>query len=166
LATLQDPFEPDYLVPWDASAQPEASVDIVLSRAVLEHVPEESIRFFFQHFHRILRPAGTMCHVIDNSDHWQHRDRSLSRVSFLQHEEQNWLWRLAQVNEQTYQNRLRHGDYLRLLSDAGFVVMSEVGRPDPQCLKDLRSLPLASRFKDHGAHDLAILTSLFVAQRA
>lgn len=35
--------------------------------------------------------------------------------------------------------------------------------PDPKCLDDLRSLPLAARFRGKPAEDLAILTSLFVA---
>ena len=86
-ARLHMPLACDYLVPWDPESHPAASVDIVISRAVFEHVPEDELRSALAQFHRILRPGGVMCHIIDNSDHWQHRDRKLSRVDFLRYEE-------------------------------------------------------------------------------
>jgi len=162
-AKLQAPFAFDYLAPWHATSHPSDSADLILSRAVFEHVPEDEIRSFLRQFHRILRTGGAMCHVIDNSDHWQHRDRSLSRIDFLRYDEMDPIWRLAQINEQAYQNRLRHEDYRRLFEEAGFAVALERGEPDPKCLEDLRQLPIASRFRDKDPHDLTILTSLFVA---
>lgn len=162
---LREPFAPDYLVPWDAATHPDASVGIIISRAVLEHLPEAAVRTFLGHFHRILQPGGAMCHVIDNSDHWQHRDRSLSRVNFLRYEEADWRWRLAQLNEQTYQNRLRHSDYRRLIRDAGFVVVGDSGRADARSVQDLQSLPLSRRFQGRDPSDLAVLESLFVARK-
>ncbi|WP_198369864.1 class I SAM-dependent methyltransferase [Roseomonas rosulenta] len=162
---LRTPFTPSYLVPWDAETHPTKSVDIVISRAVLEHVPAETIRHFLGQFHRILRPNGAMCHVIDNSDHWQHRDRSLSRVDFLRYEDNGWRWRVAQVNEQSFQNRLRHSDYRRMLAEAGFTIAGEVGTPDARCLVDLQDLKLARRFQGRDMDDLAILESLFVARK-
>lgn len=138
-------------------------MDLVISRATLEHVPEDQLRVFLAQFHRILRPGGATCHLIDNSDHWQHDDKSLSRVAFLRYEETDWVWRLAQMNTQGFQNRLRHSDYRALLEEAGFRTVLAQGTPDPKCLDDLRSLPLAARFRGKPAEDLAILTSLYVA---
>ncbi|HZF74384.1 MAG TPA: class I SAM-dependent methyltransferase [Acetobacteraceae bacterium] len=166
LARLHGPFPHDYLVPWDPEAHPARSVDIVLSRTVLEHVPEERVAFFFRQFHRILRDGGVMCHVIDNSDHWQHKDRRLSRVEFLRYEEDDIVWRLAQLNEQTFQNRLRHSDYERMTRDAGFHIRASEGEPDAKCLEDLRRIPLSSRFRGYEPRDLAILISLLVARKA
>lgn len=158
-----DSFAADYRVPWNPEAHPAEDVDLVISRATFEHVPEDQLRFFLAQFHRILRRGGATCHVVDNSDHWQHRDASISRVAFLRYEETDRVWRLAQVNPQGFQNRLRHSDYLALLEAAGFRILRAEGRPDPQCLEDLKRLPLASRFRGRPAEDLAILTSLFVA---
>ena len=165
LRRLHTPPPHDYLVPWNAAAQPPSSVDIVISRAVLEHVPEERLRFFFRQFHRILRPGGLTCHMVDNSDHWQHHDRTLSRVEFLRYEETDLVWRLAQLNTQGFQNRLRHGDYEQLMIEAGFEVIQSLGEPDPQCLEDLRRLPLGRRFHGRDNRELAILSSFFVARR-
>jgi SAM-dependent methyltransferase len=157
------PFE--YQVPWDAHAHPADSVDILVSRAVLEHVPEAQLAAFLRAFHRVLRPGGAMCHVIDNSDHWQHHDEGLSPLAFLAHEERSWRWRLAQVNAQFYQNRLRHSDYARLIGAAGFRILHAAGEPDPGCLRDLSSLSLASRFAGRDPADLAVLSSLYLAEK-
>lgn len=160
-----DNFAADYCVPWNPQAHPADDVDLVILRATFEHVPVDQLRFFLAQFHRILGPGGATCHVIDNSDHWEHKNKSLSRVAFLRYEETDWVWRLAQVNTQGFQNRLRHADYRALLQEAGFRVVLERGTPDPPCVEDLKRLPLASRFRGRPAEDLAVLTSLFVAMK-
>jgi SAM-dependent methyltransferase len=155
----------DYRVPWDAARHPAASIDIVASRAVLEHVPEPALVGFLAAFRRILRPGGVMCHQIDNSDHWQHLDLARSRVGFLGVEETDWRWRLAQVNPLFHQNRLRHADYARLIGAAGFRIRHAEGTPHKEALADLPRIRLASRFAGRDPRDLAILDSFFVAQR-
>jgi SAM-dependent methyltransferase len=166
LSRLNGPFPHDYLVPWNPKTFPDQSLDIVVSRAVLEHVPKVQIEYFFKHFHRILRDDGVMCHIIDNSDHWQHKDRSLSRIEFLRYEETELFWRLAQLNEQAFQNRLRHSDYEKLIADADFQIILAEGEPDAKCLRDLERISLSSRFRDYEPRDLAILSSLVVASKA
>lgn len=160
-----DRFSPDYLTPWQADRHPAGSVDIVISRATFEHVPAGALASFLRAFHRILRPGGAMCHLIDNSDHWQHGDRSLSRVDFLRYADDSLVWRLAQLNTQAYQNRLRHSDYRAMFAAAGFSLLLEAGEPDPTCVADLRTMPLAPRFASYAHEDLAILASLFVVSR-
>ena len=161
---LTRPTNFDYLVPWDSSAHPAASVDIVISRAVLEHVPPAAIRQAVGEFDRILRPGGAMCHVIDNSDHWEHKDKTLSRVNFLRYED-GFYWKLACLNVQSFQNRLRHSDYLQLFADYGWTAVLDTGTPDETCLRDLENLPLATPFRGRDHADLAILTSTFVLRR-
>lgn len=164
MARLAGPFEPDYFVPWDSRAQPSQSVDIIVSRAVLEHVPSAALRHVLPDFDRILRPGGAMCHIIDNSDHWEHKDKTLSRVNFLRYED-GLFWKLACLNTQAYQNRLRHSDYSDLFEAYGWTVAAAEGTPDEKCLRDLETLPLASSFRDRDPRDLAILTSGFVLRR-
>ncbi|MGH7085537.1 MAG: hypothetical protein ACREFN_11170 [Acetobacteraceae bacterium] len=108
------------------------------------------------------RGSNPRLHAIDNSDHWQHRDRALSRVDFLRYED-DWFWRLACVGG--YQNRLRHGDYLRLFAAHGWTPIIAEGVPDERCIKDLETLPLASSFRGRDHRDLSILTSYFVLRR-
>jgi hypothetical protein len=66
-----------------------------------------------------------------------HKDRSLSRVEFLHYEETGLVWRLAQLNEQAFQNRLRHSDYVKMIADARFRIILAEGEPDGKCLRDL-----------------------------
>lgn len=164
-ATLEADFPLEYLVPWDSRSQPSASADIVFSRAVLEHVPPAVLERLVTELGRILRPGGVMCHAIDNSDHWEHQDKSLSRVDFLRYED-GWFWRLACFGTQAYQNRLRHSDYLRLFAAHGWTAIVADGVPDERCLRDLETLPLASGFRDRDHQDLAILTSYFVLRHS
>lgn len=158
---LSEGFAPDYVVPWDSRSYLSSSVDIIYSRAVLEHIPPFTIEQMFADFGRILRPTGAMCHVIDNSDHWEHHDKTLSRVDFLRYEE-GFYWKLATLDPQAYQNRLRHSDYLRLFRKHDWTVAFVDGNPDERCLVDLQTLPLARRFRSYPPQDLAVLTSTFV----
>lgn len=163
-ARLRSGFDPDYLVGWDSARHPAGSVDVVVSRAVLEHVPPPAIEAWTADFSRILRPGGVMCHVIDNSDHWEHHDKTLSRIDFLRYED-GLFWRLACRDPQAYQNRLRHSDYLALFRRHGWTAVVDEGTPDEKCLRDLRTLPLASPFRGRDPRDLAILSSVFVLRR-
>ncbi|HEY0181282.1 MAG TPA: class I SAM-dependent methyltransferase [Rhodopila sp.] len=150
-----------YLAPWDLQSHPTGSVDLIISRAVFEHVPVSNLRVFLSEFHRILRTGGSMCHIVDNSDHWQHTDRSLSRMNFLRYSD-GLYWKIVNMG---VQNRLRHSDYEKMFSEFGFSVTVSDGQPDQKCMQDLLTLPLADRFKDYAHTDLAILTSLFVVSR-
>ena len=161
-ARLDRPFPYDYLVPWNPRDLTDASVDVVISRTVLEHIPVDVLESYIPEFARILRPGGMMCHLIDNSDHWQHHDKNLSRLHFLKYED-DLFWRALCVRR--YQNRLRHSEYMSLFERHGFTPLFVEGEPDARSLDDLKSLPLASRFRGRDMADLAILTSTVVLRR-
>ena len=161
---LAEPWNPTYLVPWDIAKQAAASVDIVVSRAVFEHIPEPILENYLRELQRIVRPGGMMCHVIDNSDHWEHRDKSISRLNFLRFDD-GLFWKFSCFNKQNFQNRMRHSDYIALFERTGWQVVAAVGEPDATALQALRQLPLAAKFRAKSHHDLAILTSGFVVQR-
>jgi cyclopropane fatty-acyl-phospholipid synthase-like methyltransferase len=157
-------FDYEYLVPWNSRKTRDNSLDIIISRAVFEHIPKKSVSEFFSEFRRIIKPAGAMCHFIDNSDHSEHLDKSLSRLNFLQFDSNDTWWRVICKNPQNYQNRLRHSDYVALLEESGWSIAQAIGEPDPGALQDLSSLDLAHEFRSKEPVDLAILTSCFVAR--
>lgn len=160
---LRAPLDARYAAPWVPAHEPTASADIVFSRAVLEHVPPAVLSSMLGEFHRILRPNGLMGHIIDNSDHFAHRDRSLSMVNFLRFSDAAW-W-LTGINPQNYQNRLRHSDYLTLIEASGFEILTTSGEADPRSHTDGGRLPLAPRFRRYDPADLAVLTSTIIARR-
>lgn len=155
-----------YLAPCDCRSLPldAGSLDVVFSRAVLEHIPEPVIRGIFRESRRLLRPGGAMCHFVDNSDHWEHRDKSISRINFLRQSE--WVWRFTCVNPLNYQNRLRHQDYLNILREEGFRVVRVDREIDEKSLRLLPQMKLAGRFRGRSHDDLAAITSHILAVAA
>ena len=67
---------------------------------------------------QILAPDSVMCHVIDNSDHWEHGDKRLSRINYLRY--RPFTWRLVNPAGQGIQNRMRHSEYLAFFQMRGF----------------------------------------------
>jgi SAM-dependent methyltransferase len=154
-----------YLAPCDCRhvPLPDASLDVVTSRAVLEHIPPDVIHGIYVDAFRLLRPGGVMCHIIDNSDHWQHVDRSLSRVNFLKYPD--WLFRWTHINGLDYQNRLRHSEHVALMTGTGFEIVREERDVDEGSLKDLGTLRLDQRFSRFTPEDLAVLTSTLLVRK-
>jgi SAM-dependent methyltransferase len=162
-ARLEEPLSYSYFVPWRAARQSDCSLDVIVSRTVLEHIPPDVLEDYMLQFRRVLRPGGVMCHNVDNSDHWEHQDKSIGRLNFLRYED-GPLWRLASVS--AYQNRLRHSDYAAMFDRTGWVTILADGPADEQCLRDLETLPLAARFRDRDPRDLAALSSNFILRKA
>jgi len=163
---LEDAFKRlrlEYHAPCDSTNLPfpEASIDAVTSRAVLEHIPPEIIARIFKDTFRVLKRGGYACHLVDNSDHWQHRDASISKLNFLRYSDSTFG--LTCLHPLNYQNRLRHPEYVEMLVKAGFKIVREEPIVDPEALRDLKSLPLAQRFQGFREQDLATLTSLVLA---
>jgi SAM-dependent methyltransferase len=154
-----------YLAPCDCRNVPldSESLDVVTSRAVLEHIPPGIIAGIYTDSFRLLRRGGVMCHIVDNSDHWQHVDRSISRVNFLKFPD--WKFRWTCVNGLDYQNRLRHSEHVGLMTGAGFEVLREERDVDAGSIEALRTLQVAPRFKRFSAEDLAVLTSTLLVRK-
>jgi SAM-dependent methyltransferase len=154
-----------YLAPCDArdTGLPEGSVDFVSSTDTCEHIPGDDLALIFLECHRLLRPGGAFSCRIDLQDHYAYFDRSLSRYNFLRYSDRTW----SVVNSPLhYQNRLRSPDYLRLVRDAGFeLVVERPSGPSDDGRAELRSLPLAERFRGYSEDDLGVTVLSFVAVR-
>jgi len=153
----------EYRCPPDTESIPSETIDLVYSRTVLEHIAKGDLHKLTSEWMRLLRPGSFCIHFIDNSDHFEHRDRSLSRLNFLS--VSNWVWKLSCLNPQIFQNRLRHSDYLKLFSEAGFDILLTEGQPDQQALADLEHLAINHAFSHYDKTDLATLTTIIVAQK-
>jgi SAM-dependent methyltransferase len=154
----------EYLAPCDCRRLPisSGSIDIVMSRAVLEHVPPATIAGIFREACRVLRPTGRMLHEIDHSDHWSHRDRRLNAVNFLRYPD--WLFGLTCLNPQNYQNRLRHSEYVGMLEDAGFELQREQRAVHADCVMALEKMRVTQRFHRFEPEELATTSSILLAR--
>jgi SAM-dependent methyltransferase len=153
----------EYLAPCDCRNLPldSQSVDFVISRNVLEHIPPPIIEGIFLESRRVLKEDGRMWHLVDHSDHWSDRDQRISTVNFLQYPE--WLFKLTCLNPQNYQNRLRHPEYVAMATSTGFVVEREQRKVDSSGLRALEHIPLTPRFKQFSPEDLATTSSTLLA---
>jgi SAM-dependent methyltransferase len=152
-----------YHAPFDFMQLPEGCADLIVSRAVLEHIPVPVLMRIFAHSHRVLRPGGVICHTIDMSDHWEHGDKTISRVNFLKYD--GLPWKLTCLNVQNYQNRLRRFEYLSILKENNFEILSATGVPNAAARNDLASARINLRYRDVPVDELAILDTTIIARR-
>lgn len=152
-----------YLAPCDCRrlSLPSESVDVVTSRACLEHIPPDVLQDIFRESCRLLTRGGVACHWVDPSDHWEHQDKRLSRVNFLKYSDA--LFRLTSINTLNYQNRLRHPEYVDMLRKTGFRLLREEREVDEASLRSLSQMRIAKRFRSFSNEDLATVDSLFLA---
>ena len=158
-------FRLRYMAPCDcrSTGLPPNSVDAVISRAVMEHIPPDVILAIFHESARIIKPGGVACHVVDNSDHWQHRDGNISRVNFLKFSDSTF--RLTYINKLNYQNRLRHSQYREMLEQAGFQIVRDEPTVDAPSVEVLKNFQVAPQFRRFTHEDLATIDSFFLARR-
>ena len=152
-----------YLAPCDCQRLdlPDGPIDVVTSRAVLEHIPPQVIEGIFAESFRLLKSNGLACHFIDNSDHWEHKDKSISRVNFLKFPD--FIFRWTHLQSLNYQNRLRHPEYVEKLQKSGFAIRREERKVDPGAISALATLPIADRFCHFAPEDLATISSYLLA---
>lgn len=154
-----------YLAPCDCRnlSLKSSTLDVVTSRSVLEHIPPPVVEGIFQESYRLLKPGGLVCHFVDNSDHWEHGDKSISRVNFLRYSDRTF--RLTYLNSLNYQNRLRHSQYIDMLRRAGFDLLRAEPVIDARAVKALDTLPLSAAFRRFSAEDLATTDSYLLARK-
>lgn len=154
-----------YLAPCDCRHLPlgESSLDAVTSRSVLEHIPAPVIEDILKECLRVLKPGGLVCHFVDNSDHWEHGDKRISRVNFLRFSD--GMFRLTHLNSLNYQNRLRHSEYVDMLRRCGFEILRDERNVDTGAREALKTLSLAPRFRKFPPEDLAAMDSYLLARK-
>ena len=127
-------FNPDrirYLAPCDARALPleDASVDLLFSHAVLEHVKQPAD--VCREMGRVLKPGGYTSHVIDLRDHFDP-----AGLEMLRHPD--WLWHLMASHSHGFVNRCRAVHFQQFFATAGI----ELKQFQPtETLADPRRIP-------------------------
>jgi SAM-dependent methyltransferase len=152
-----------YRAPSDASATalPAASVDVVFSNSVLEHVPGPVIERCLTEARRILRPGGVVFHSVNCGDHYAYVDRTIHQLNYLQFSDAGWrMWN----NRFLYQNRLRAVDFVNMARAAGFEIELDTSRCDPTRLKQLDTITVHPQFGRYSREQLAITSLDFIGR--
>ncbi len=93
----------------------DQSIDLIVSEAVLEHLPREQLGAFFDEFRRLLTPDGLALHGIDLDDHL---DGGLNHLRFSVE-----TWERSLIRKSGfYTNRVSHSRIGAMASAAGLEV--------------------------------------------
>lgn len=153
-----------YRAPADASAtgRPDASLDVVFSNSVLEHVPGDVIARCFVEAARILRPGGVVYHSANCGDHYAYVDRSISQLHYLRYSDAQWAkWNNAFL----YQNRLRAIDFVTMARAAGFDIEIDTSRAHPERLAQLAKIDVHPQFSRYSRDQLAVTSIDFIGRK-
>ncbi len=142
---------------------PDGTFDFVFSIAALEHVRRSDLGAALAEMSRVLRPGGVTSHRVDTCDHYnRHTDNPLH---FLRYP--TWLYNLMYSNRESFSNRYRLSDFVRLFEAAGFqnVRVREIVRyQDDETWRTFR--PSVHRsFAGYTPEDLRVVSFLIEADR-
>ena len=150
----------DYMVgDFPGASLPPASIDLIVSHAVLEYISASPFRELLDAFRRVLKSDGAMSHWIDFSDEYAYFDKNISPLHFLKYPD--WAWRIIN-NPFIPLSRLRIDDVRRLFANAGFsIYQEELVKLDSEAM---RKLPLAREFANRDIEDLRVLDAWISAR--
>ena len=154
----------DYLAPFHISSLSDRSLDIIISRTVLEHIPKSKMYNLFSSLRPKISDAGLMVHLVDHSDHFEHQDKSISRVNFLTWSEEKHA--LINFLIKSGENRMRHHEYQKVFMDSGYEVINEESDLDTKTLEAVTGLDLVYPYLKMQPEQLATLTSIYSVKPA
>jgi SAM-dependent methyltransferase len=133
-----------------------ASLDMIFSQAVLEHVPRAEFAATLGEMKRVLKPGGVGSHVVDFKDHL---GSSLQNLRFG-----DGLWERDWFAKRSgfYTNRLRYSEVVAAFAAAGFAVETVARR-----IWDTAPLPrarLAKQFRGLSDDDLRVQGATLVTR--
>lgn len=148
-----------YRAPSDAAKTglADASLDVVFSNSVLEHVPGPVIADCLKESRRILRHGGVVFHSVNCGDHYAYTDNKIHQLNYLKFSDDEWeRWNNAFL----YQNRLRAIDFTDLAKAAGFAIEIDTSRPHPKRLEQLDGIKVHPSFAKKYSRDQLAITSI------
>jgi len=133
-------------------------VDLVISRAVLEHVND--LPATFRDMYAALKPGGIALHLVDLKSHGLHRDNPLDFLSWPA-----WLWSLM-YSAKGVPNRLRVNAYREAARQSGFeaIALTPTVFASETDVRAIRAA-LAASFKNLSDTDLSCLGFWLVCQK-
>ena len=149
-----------YLAPFDPSTLSNASIDIVISRTVLEHIPPADIVTFLSALRPKMAPGGVMAHYVDHSDHFEHIDKSISRINFLTWSDSKH--RMINTLTKEGENRLRHHQYEALFREAGYSVIASIPELHQATVEAAKTLKMVAPFDTMSPEQLAVMGTTFL----
>ncbi|RLG47569.1 MAG: hypothetical protein DRN92_02915 [Thermoproteota archaeon] len=154
-----------YIAPIDTTHLPlkDNSQDIVVSRLVLEHIPQSVLPSVVKETWRILRPGGLAIHKINLHDEYAQVDPKVTLINFLKFP--SWFWNLFINNRIKFVNQSRYPYYLKLFKDTGFQILKVRKKIDERSYKALSTMKIAREFRKYSKEELATIGITVVLEK-
>ncbi|TXH58926.1 MAG: methyltransferase domain-containing protein [Burkholderiaceae bacterium] len=153
----------EYHAPADASATglPDASIALVFSNSVLEHVSTSVLLPLMRESARVLQSDGLSLHSVNCGDHYAYFDRSITPINYLRYTDAEWRkWN----NDLLYQNRLRPIDFTEAARAAGMEVVLDWHVPRAELMAGFDRIPIAPEFRHYPVEQLCCTSVTFAAR--
>lgn len=153
----------DYHAPADASATglPDASIALVFSNSVLEHVSAAVLLPLMRESARVLERDGLSLHSVNCGDHYAYFDRAITPINYLRYSDDEWRkWN----NDLLYQNRLRPVDFVQAAREAGMDVLLDWHTPRAELVARFGQIPIAPEFRHYPVEQLCCTSVTFAAR--
>lgn len=133
-----------FVAPWNSEGiLDKGSIDLIISRDVLEHVDDLEITFL--RFSQWLQPSGAMSHEIDYKAHGHSSEWNGHWVY------EDWVWRIIRGRRPFLLNREPHSSYISLHKTYRFDVIYE---KELREISNLSASDLAKEFRNMSEDDL------------
>lgn len=153
----------DYRAPANAASTgfSNASVSLVFSNSVLEHVSETVLGALMRESARILQPDGLALHSVNCGDHYAYFDRNITPIHYLRFDDRTWRrWN----NGLLYQNRLRPLDFIDAARSGGLEIVRDLQNARRELLKRLHELPIDSKFEKYTPEQICTTSVTFAGR--
>jgi len=155
LGYLKDRYKLYYYAPKDARYTNFNNdyFDFISSTFTLEHISSQDILLILKECYRILKKGGVISMTIDYKDHWSYFDKNISIYNYLKYSSKEWEKYNPKLH---FQNRLRHSDYIKLISKTNFnIAKVSLIHPSSNDLGILETVKLHSDFLNYDFFDLS-----------
>ena len=132
----------------------DGSVDLVLSYAVLAHVPRQALADLLKEVARLISDHGKSFHCIGLFDPNHKVASKVSKLNFLKYSPRFYNFFIN--NKMNYHNRLREPEYLKLFKECGYCVEYLESEVDESDIAMLSQMKVAEEFRHFDNRQLAV----------
>ena len=128
----------------------------------MEHIPKNQLKSLVENVYRKIPTGAYFANLIDYSDHFSNITDSITEYNFYKYSKFFWSFLNPALH---FQNRLRHVDYINILTDAGFQIVGEKRLYPKNPKEEISKVKLASCFKHYKQDDLETSAAYIIARK-
>jgi cyclopropane fatty-acyl-phospholipid synthase-like methyltransferase len=141
----------------------DASIDLVFSNSVLEHVDAAVLGALMRESRRVVSVDGLVLHSINCGDHYAYADPRITAIHYLRFSARQWRrWNNALL----FQNRLRPSDFVAAVAGSGLEIVHRMQTVRQELMAQLHEMPIALEFRHYPAEELCTTSVTLTARHS